>query len=510
MRNHTLPYITSPGLTRPQLSLSDPYHKGRNTPYHTSPHSFFQPLARGLHKRMFILMTFMTCSFQVRWMIASVLGKFQNVMTMCFVILRQRLAVLANAAISFVNPLFQGYPKVKRHSPEPSKAQTRKFIYCKNSHTSTHHTGHRITYSDQSRTYPTLTTKKNPYHTLPEPAKPRIAQPYRNLSHLTLSTNTEPHHATLNQYLTKPDPAKHHLSAPLRTKAKPQHKSRAIPYPTEPIRAIQNLACPRHSEPDPTLATKLFMNLIFNHAEPSKLGAIVPNANGFSSKHQNILQQVGLNFIVKTLNFKREYPSCFEGWANTDYPRALNNDRAHVQVKWLIRIGVQFGRDRDIVWDAFRVNDDVCDNQILVGFSALSGNLKVDRRLYKRAFDVTGWLINTPMFIGIKILSPFLSIVLRSGGLMPTLAHGRQIRHWEAMLHKRRNPFDGTINCIHFFSLKQRTAIFRVFTILSRKAVFHSKNNGSLSVNKKTANFLDKSIVTYPAIYCNKEFYGCS
>lgn len=93
-------------------------------------------------------------------MIASVLREFQNMMTMRFVIFRQRLAVLTNSAVSLVNPLFQRYPTVKRHPAKPGKPQIRKFIYRKSSHTLPRH-------------------KIEPYLAVPDSTKPYQAKPNR-------------------------------------------------------------------------------------------------------------------------------------------------------------------------------------------------------------------------------------------------------------------------------------------------------------------------------------------
>jgi len=118
------------------------------------------------------------------------------------------------------------------------------------------------------------------------------------------------------------------------------------------------------------------MNLEVSNIESAKLGTVVANPDRLSCQGENILQQVGLDFVVNALYLKRQFPTRFEAWANAYDAGALNDHRSHVQIKRLIAVSIQFIRNLTVMGNTFRIYNDIGDNQILVRLAALARHLK--------------------------------------------------------------------------------------------------------------------------------------
>lgn len=372
---------------------------------------------------MTILMAITAQGFEIRRMICTMFAQLKNVVTMAILVPCRLLAVLTQAAVSLVDVLLELYPLFNRRATVPREAHIWNVIYREISHT-----------------LPRLT---QPHSAIPYRKPPRHTQPHQTRHYHTLTTK----------------------------------RSHTLPYTTTPRQAPPGSAIPNITSPDHTHTTKLFLNLELNHIEATELGAVVTNADRLPGQRQNILQQVGLDFVIKHLGDKLKRPTRGKGGADTNHAGALDNHRAHIQVKRLIAVCVQLFRNLHVVGDALRINHHVSDNQILVGLATLPGNFEVYGSLYKRALDMAGWLVNITVIRGVKILTPFLGIVLATRRAVAALAHRGQIGHRETMLHERSNSFDTAINLVHSGLLSANTESHHLatFAVLFMEGQFRYK-----------------------------------
>src|SRR3990170_5099581 len=221
------------------------------------------------------------------------------------------------------------------------------------------------------------------------------------------------------------------------------------------------------------------MNLKPDYIEATKLRPVIANADRLACQSKHILKQIRLDFIVKALDFKGQFPSCLERRADANYAGALDDHRSHIQVKRLVAIGIQlFGYGKSLMRDALRINNNIGRKQILVRLAALARHLEVDSSLYQRTLDVAGRLVDLPITICVKIILPFSRVILCASRFLSALAESRQVGHWKPMLNQRCNALDTNTYSIHL-GLLNINPLSCLPVMLSQERAF--QNSGSMS-----------------------------
>lgn len=418
-----MPYLTSPRIAQHRLTPTVP-----ESLWHTVPLPQFIPCR--FHKGMPFLVTFTAQRLQVGWMISTMFGQLKDMVTVAILVWHRMQAVLTDALVPLVYKLFELYPIINLRTTVPRETHAGNFIYCESSHALPFRTDFlpRLTLPCRYR------------------FQPRQCVP---LSCRTLATKQKPYLA-------------------LRRQSRPRR------------------ALPRLTTPYIDVATKeLLVNLKLDHVEATKAGAIIANADCLTGQGQDILQETGLDFVIIDDDFKVKFPARGECRTDANHAGALDNYRAHVKVKRLVGICIQFIRDgKANVRNAVRLDKDIGAEQVFISFTALARDLEADRGLYQRALKVAGRLVDLSVSIGIKIFAPLLGIVLSARGSVAALAEVGEIGHRETVLHKWCSSFDTYRNGIHGFILStiQRAAIL-LRLMLSR--IRRLQNSGPLLANKK-------------------------
>lgn len=218
-----MPYLTKHHPAGTYHATPDPDSPGHAIP---SPQFVFQLLPGRTHERMAYLMTLMAERFEVGWMVSTMLGQFENVVAMAFLVWRRITAILANALVTLVDELLELEPLIHRWTPVPGESYACDFGNLKICHASPCQTVPHPTSPQLTQPNPTPPSPRRccPCFTVPHPTLPNLARTHRAALR----------HATTNRTAASPQRRYPCLTLPNQTK----------PHLTKPYLAVPSLASP--------------------------------------------------------------------------------------------------------------------------------------------------------------------------------------------------------------------------------------------------------------------------